>query len=314
MGCGASSGLAANPQDNVEVKGALTSSKLSDYEYEKTLGAGNFGEVHKVKHKGTNLICAMKLVRRRPGAKRASLEKEKLESKILESMSHPFIVHLYKTFRTEDEFFIVMEFLEGGELHQHLKKSGRFTNDQVKFYASESVLALEYLHKKCFAYRDLKPENIVIDKNGHVMFTDFGLAKHVDKGQKTYSFCGTPEYIAPEIITSEGHNHMVDWWSFGILIFEMLCGFPPFRAKDTETTYKLIRDAKVDYPKHIEPASKALIDKLLIPMQTERLGADGDSEQVKKHKFFRGTDWAAMIIRQVPPPKMSAKRLTVHEK
>jgi len=305
MGCGASTALTANPADNVEVKEALRKSKLSDFEYEKTLGAGNFGEVHRVKHKGTNLVCAMKLVRRRPGAKRSSLEKEKLESKILESMSHPFIVHLYKTFRTEEEFFIVMELLSGGELHQHLKKAGRFQLQQVKFYSSEVVLALEYLHKKCFAYRDLKPENMVIDSEGHVMLTDFGLAKHVDKGQKTYSFCGTPEYIAPEIITNEGHNIFVDWWAFGILIFEMLCGFPPFRSAQAETTYKLIRDAKVEYPKHLESSSKDLIGKLLNPQQLERLGSDDQgSEAVKKTKFFRGTDWAALIIRQVKPPKL----------
>lgn len=293
-----------NPQDNLEVKEALKSSKLNDYEFQKILGAGNFGEVHRVKHKGSNLVCAMKLVKRRPGSKRSSLEKEKLESKILESLTHPFIVHLYKTFRTDEEFFIVMELLEGGELHQHLKKAGRFTKAQVQFYNAEVCLALEYLHKKSLAYRDLKPENMVIHKDGHVMLTDFGLAKHVEKGQKTYSFCGTPEYICPEIINSDGHNQLVDWWAFGILCFEMLCGFPPFRAEKAETTYKLIRDAKVEYPKHMDAASKDLIGKLLVVSPAERLGSDGGAEQVKKHKFFRGIDWFAMISRQVPAPKL----------
>lgn len=168
------------------MRAALKNSKLSDYTYMKQLGAGNFGEVHRVCEKNSKLEAAMKIVRRRPGSKRSSIEKEKLESKILESMTHPFIVHLYKTFRTDEEFFIVMELLEGGELHQHLKKAGRFSVLQTKFYCSEVCLALEYLHKKGFAYRDLKPENMVIHKDGHVMLTDFGLAKHVDKGQKTY--------------------------------------------------------------------------------------------------------------------------------
>lgn len=303
MGCGTSA-VTANPQDNIEVKESLRRSKLVDYEYQTTLGAGNFGEVHKVKHKGTNLVVALKLVKRKPGQKRASLEKEKLESKILESMSHPFIVHLYKTFRTEEEFYIVMEYLEGGELHQHMKRVGRFTMKQVQFYVSEVALALEYLHKKSIAYRDMKPENMVIHVDGNLMLTDFGLAKHVDKGCKTYSFCGTPEYIAPEIITSEGHNQMVDWWAFGILTFEMLCGFPPFRSDKPEATYKMIREARVDYPKHMDTPSKDLVGKLLVPDLATRLGADGGAEQVKRHKFFRGIDWNALISRQVPAPKL----------
>jgi len=303
MGCGASA-VATNPQDNIAVKEDLKKAKLSDFEFVSKLGKGSFGEVHKVKHKGTQLVCAMKLVRRKPGAKRASLEKEKLESRILESMSHPFIVHLYKTYRTDEEFFIVMEFLEGGELHQHLKRVGRFTLAVAKFYSAQTILALEYLHKKSIAYRDLKPENIVIDKEGHAMLTDFGLAKHVEKGQKTYSFCGTPEYICPEIISNEGHNQLVDWWACGILIFEMLCGFPPFRAPKAEATYKLIRDAKVEFPKHIEAASKDILGKLIVADQNARLGIDGGAEQVKKHKFFRGVDWFAMISRKVPAPKI----------
>jgi len=204
---------------------------------------------------------------------------------------------------------IVMEYLEGGELHQHQKRIGRFTLPQTKFYVSEVCLALEYLHKKSIAYRDLKPENMVIHKDGHVMLTDFGLAKHVEKGQKTYSFCGTPEYICPEIINSDGHNQLVDWWAFGILTYEMLCGFPPFRSEKSEATYKLIRDARVDYPKHMDAASKDLIGKLLVPSTTDRLGAGGKdatagAEQVKKHKFFRGTDWFAIISRGVAAPKL----------
>lgn len=303
MGCGASAGIATNPQDNIEVKEALKKSKVSEFEFIKRLGAGNFGEVQQVKHSKTKLVCAMKIVKRRPG-KRVSLEKEKLESKILESMSHPFIVHLYKTFRTDEEFFIVMEFLEGGELHQHLKKAGRFTKPQVQFFVSEVALALEYLHKKAIAYRDIKPENMVIHKDGHVMLTDFGLAKHIEKGQKSYSFCGTPEYICPEIINSDGHNQMVDWWAFGILVFEMLCGFPPFRSDKPEVTYKMIKDAKIDYPKHMDAASKDLVGKLVMPNPNDRIGIEGGAEQVKKHKFFRGIDWAAMITRGVAPPKL----------
>jgi len=185
-------------RDNVAVKNDLSKSSLQDFQYEKTLGAGNFGEVHRVKHKSSGVAVAMKIVKRRGKSKRSE-EKDRQESKVLESMNHPFIVHLYKTFRTEQEYFIVMELLSGGEVHQHLKKAGRFSHAHVKFYCSEVCLALEYLHKKNIIYRDLKPENLVINSDGHTVLTDMGLAKHVNirEGGRAFSFCGTPEYLSP---------------------------------------------------------------------------------------------------------------------
>jgi len=214
-------------------------------------------------------------------------------------------VHLYKTFRTEEEYFIVMELLSGGELHQRLKKAGRFTPPQVKFYASEVCLALEYLHKKNIIYRDLKPENLVVNADGHVVLTDFGLAKHVaiSEGARAFSFCGTPEYISPEMIQNEGHNHGVDWWAFGVLIYEMLCGFPPFRGESTDATYKLIMAGKLDPPKHMEAGAVDICTRLL-QRQDKRAGKD-DAKEVKNTKFFRGVDWVATIAKQNAPPTVS---------
>lgn len=290
-------------RDNVAVKNDLSKASLQDFQYEKTLGAGNFGEVHRVKHNGSGVAVAMKIVKRRGKSKRSE-EKDRQESKVLESMNHPFIVHLYKTFRTEQEYFIVMELLSGGEVHQHLKKAGRFSHAHVKFYCSEVCLALEYLHKKNIIYRDLKPENLVINSDGHTVLTDMGLAKHVNirEGGRAFSFCGTPEYLSPEMIQNEGHNHGVDWWAFAVLIFEMLCGHPPFRGDSTDATYKLILAGKFDCPKHLEPGSVDIVTKLLVK-QDKRAGKD-DPKEVKNTKFFRGVDWVALIAKQVAPPKL----------
>lgn len=320
MGSGCCGGGARiNPLDNIAAKADLRTSKLEDFEKEEKLGKGHFGEVHRVRHKGTGLVCAMKTVKRRKCSSKTSeaerkrrAEKDKLETKILESMSHPFIVHLYKTFRSDEKLFIIMECLQGGELYVHLKKYGRFTLAMVKFYSAEICIAQEYLHRKSIVYRDLKPENVVVDSGGHAVLTDFGLAKHVEYGseQKTYTFCGTPEYISPEIINNEGHNHTSDWWSFGVLIYEMLCGFSPFKADNDDATYKMIRnvDAAIGgmtFPKHVDAGTKDIVSKLLTLRVADRLGA-GSAEEVKKHKFYRGMDWFALVSRQVIPPKLAS--------
>jgi len=305
-----------NPTDKVAAKQDLRSSKLDHFDKEEMLGKGHFGEVHRVRHVPTGLICALKTVKRRSSSsktsdaeKRRRAEKDKLETKILEAMSHPFIVHLYKTFRTEDKLYIVMECLNGGELYKHLKKYGRFTQQMVKFYSAEVCLALEYLHKKNIVYRDLKPENVVINE-GHAIMTDFGLAKHLDyeNAGKTYTFCGTPEYISPEIINNDGHNHRTDWWSFGVLVYEMLCGYSPFKADNEDVTYKLIRGAHspvngITYPVYIDTGAKDMMQKLLMIDVAERLG-NGGAEEVKKHKFYRGMDWYALISKQLAGPKL----------
>lgn len=315
MGCGAPGRV--NPVDNLAAKDNLANSKLQDFEKEEKLGQGHFGEVHRVRHKGTGLVCAMKTVKRRKVSSKASeqekrrrAEKDKLEAKILESMSHPFIVHLYKTFRNDEKLYIIMECLHGGELYGHLKKYGRFTLSVVKFYSAEILIAQEYLHKKSIVYRDMKPENVVVDSGGHVVLTDFGLAKHVEFGseKKTYTFCGTPEYISPEIVNNEGYNHTSDWWSFGVLIYEMLCGFSPFRADNEDAIYKSIRAVHsaaggLTFPKHVDAGTKDIISKLLTINVASRLGTRG-ADDIKKHKFYRGMDWFALISRQVVPPKL----------
>lgn len=193
---------------------------------------------------------------------------------------------------------MLQEYVIGGELFRHLRKSGRFSNDTARFYAAEIVLALEYLHSKDIIYRDLKPENILLDHRGYIKITDFGFAKKVV--DRTWTLCGTPEYLAPEIIQSKGHSKSVDWWSLGILIFEMMAGYPPFYDDNHFGIYEHILGGKVQYPSYFENAAKDLLKKLLIIDRTKRLGnLKGGAEDVKKHKWFRGTDWHGLLTKTV---------------
>lgn len=204
----------------------------------------------------------------------------------------------YCTFQDHENLFMLQEYVIGGELFRHLRKSGRFPNDTARFYAAEIVLALEYLHSKDIIYRDLKPENILLDHRGYIKITDFGFAKKVI--DRTWTLCGTPEYLAPEIIQSKGHSKSVDWWSLGILIFEMMAGYPPFYDDNHFGIYEHILGGKVQYPSYFENAGKDLLKKLLVIDRTKRLGnMKGGAQDVKKHKWFRNTDWHALLNKTV---------------
>jgi len=197
-----------------------------------------------------------------------------------------------------------MPFLSGGELFQHLKKRRIFEEDKVRFYATQIALALEHLHSFGIVYRDLKPENIMMDEDGYLKLADFGMAKHLKEGEKTMSFCGTPEYLAPEVIIGEGHNRVVDWWSFGILLFEMLCGIPPFYNENVDRMYELIKLAEVRFPKKIKVSSEAqdLITKLLDKNPNTRLGAKDGLKEFKKHSFFSKIDFDLILQKKINAP------------
>ena len=170
----------------------------------------------------------------------------------------------------------------------HLRKARTFSEEKVRFYGAQIALALEYLHKKGIIYRDLKPENILMDENGYLKLADFGMAKKLNDNEKAMSFCGTPEYLAPEIITMEGHDKMADWWSFGILLFEMLCGIPPFYVENLDKMYEMIQNSAVKFPKRITLSNEAkdIIQKLLEKNPKKRLGAQKGLEEIKNHPFF----------------------------
>lgn len=268
-----------------------------------TLGTGTFGRVRIVtyEHKGQKLYFALKMLKKSEIIRLKQVEHIKQEKGILTRISHPFIVNLFAAFQDHKDLYMLMEYVIGGELFSQLRKVGRFSNETSLFYTCEIVLALAYLHSKNFVYRDLKPENLLIDRNGHIKITDFGFAKQVE--DRTWTLCGTPEYLAPEIIQSKGHGKAVDWWAIGILIFEMLAGYPPFYDENPFGIYQKILAGKIEFPRHFDQNARDLVRKLLTADRTKRFGClRAGAEDIKRHKWFKGKDWDLALERQLKPP------------
>ncbi len=274
---------------------------IEDFNLLKVLGRGAFGKVMLVEKKDTKEIYALKSLRKDEVIDKEQIEHTKTEKMILEHANHPFLVNLLYAFQTPEKIFFVMQFMKGGELFQHLRNSKQFDEPRSKFYASQILLALGHLHSMDIVYRDLKPENILMDDHGNVCLTDFGMAKIIRKNEASMSFCGTPEYLAPEIITGEGHNKAADWWSYGILIFEMLFGLPPFYSQNQNTMFQLIRDADVRFPTkpEISEEVKDLILKLLNKDQKKRLGSKEDFNEIQIHPWFKDIKWADIEKKEV---------------
>lgn len=279
--------------------------RIDDFEISTTLGTGTFGRVRQVKLKGdpTHTVYALKMLKKTEILRLNQVDHIKSEKAILEEISHPFLVNLKSSFQDPKYIYMLFEYISGGELFSRLRKDGRFSNDVALFYGCEILLAIQYLHKKEIVYRDLKPENLLIDKFGHIKITDFGFAKRIEN-DRTYTLCGTPEYLAPEIIKGSkvGYGKSVDWWALGILIFEMLSGYPPFYDNEPVGIYKKIIAGIIEFPRFFDVKAKDVIRKLLNPEYTFRLGVNDDGESVKKHKWFRGVDWDMVFGREIPSP------------
>jgi len=275
----------------VKLEGPL---QLSDFEEGVTLGTGSFGRVKFCVHKTTETIWAIKMLKKSEVVRLQQVEHMLSEKAILQEMDHPFIVRMTATFQDPRYLYMVLEYIIGGEFFSHLRKAGRFENNFAKFYAAHITLVFEYLHKQDIIYRDLKPENLLLEKNGYLKITDFGFAKKVQF--KTYTLCGTPEYIAPEVLLNKGHGRGVDWWTLGILIYEMLCGQPPFVDDDPMGIYQQILAGTVTFPRFIDRNAKSLIKKLLTADLTKRFGClKHGAEDVKKHKWYTGFNFDDLI-------------------
>ncbi|KIS72184.1 putative serine/threonine protein kinase [Mycosarcoma maydis] len=277
-----------------------------DFEYLKLIGRGTFGRVFQVRKKDTKRIYAMKVLSKREIALKKEVTHTMGERKILEkSLDCPFLVGLKFSFQSATELYFVTDYKSGGELFWHLQREGRFTEERARFYIAELVLALEHLHKYDIVYRDLKPENILLDATGHVALCDFGLSKpDLGAGQLTNTFCGTTEYLAPEVLLDEsGYSKLVDFWSLGVLLFEMCCGWSPFYAEDTQQMYRNICFGKIKFPRGaIGDDGKQFVKGLLNRNPRHRLGAQRDAQDLKEHPFFKDIDFDALSKKQLTPP------------
>lgn len=291
--------------DSFLQKTPISAPRLDSFKMIKVVGKGSFGKVFLVREHKTREMFALKVLRKDNIIKRNQVEHTRTERSVLGYVKHPFIVGLKMAFQSKDKLYFVLDYCAGGELFFHLSKVGKFSESRAAFYAAEIVLALEYIHQLDIVYRDLKPENVLLDARGHVRLTDFGLSKEgiTNSSSGANSFCGTPEYLAPEILNRQGHGRAVDWWSLGALLYEMLTGLPPFYCRDREKLFEKIRRGHLDYPRSLSARSQSLLMGLLTKDPTKRLGSGtDDAAPIKNHAFFADTNWIGLTKGEIAPP------------
>ncbi|SMQ51355.1 unnamed protein product [Zymoseptoria tritici ST99CH_3D7] len=285
------------------VENTQRSLKVEDFELLKVVGKGSFGKVMQVMKKDTSRIYALKTIRKQHIISRSEVAHTLAERSVLAQINNPFIAPLKFSFQSPDKLYLVLAFVNGGELFYHLQKEQRFDINRSRFYAAELLCALECLHGFGVIYRDLKPENILVDYVGHIALCDFGLCKLDMKDEdKTNTFCGTPEYLAPELLHGQGYTKAVDWWTLGVLLYEMLTGLPPFYDENTNEMYRKILSEPLHFPgpEVVPPAARDLLTKLLDRDATRRLGTNGAAE-IKAHPFFHSIDWRKLLDRKYEP-------------
>ncbi|XP_069062490.1 protein kinase C delta type isoform X2 [Pleurodeles waltl] len=274
---------------------------IENFTFHKVLGKGSFGKVILAELKGKNEFFAIKALKKDVVLIDDDVECTMVEKRVLAlAWDNPFLTHIYCSFQTKDHLFFVMEFLNGGDLMFHIQDKGRFDLFRATFYAAEIVCGLQFLHSRGIIYRDLKLDNVMLDKDGHIKIADFGMCKeNVSADNKATTFCGTPDYIAPEILQGLKYTFSVDWWSFGVLLYEMLIGQSPFHGDDEDELFESIRLDTPHYPRWITKESKDILEKLFERDPLKRLGITGN---IKLHPFFKTINWTALEKREVDPP------------
>ncbi|WFD42175.1 non-specific serine/threonine protein kinase [Malassezia psittaci] len=278
---------------------------IESFELLKVIGKGSFGKVMQVRKRDTNRVYAMKIIRKAHIISRSEVTHTLAERTVLAQVNSPFIVPLKFSFQSPDKLYLGLAFVNGGELFHYLQKEGRFSEERARFYTAELFCALEHLHDFNVIYRDLKPENILLDYTGHIALCDFGLCKlNMGDQETTHTFCGTPEYLAPELLLGQGYTKSVDWWTLGVLLYEMLAGLPPFYSEDVNEMYRKILHDPLTFPPDFQPDARDLLARLLHREAPKRLGygAHGATD-IKNHPFFtKHIDWVQLLAKKVQPP------------
>lgn len=279
--------------------------KPSDFVALKVLGEGAYGKVFLVKEKTTGRLFAQKQLKKASMiVEEKKIQQSKTERSILESVRHPYIVRLFYALQDSQKLYLILEYAQGGELFTHLAMERMFSEDVASFYVAEILLALHHLHVNVgVIYRDLKPENCLLDAEGHLVLTDFGLSK-VTAEEQCRTFLGTPEYMAPEVLAGKEYDYSVDWWSLGIIIFELLTGNTPYRSNNHQQLLEKITKTKLRLPYYLSADAKDLLLRLLKKEPKKRLVGHKDIDIFKKHRFFRKIDWKKLEQRHpdiIPP-------------
>eukprot|EP00117_Sycon_ciliatum_P024569 scpid30854/ scgid1514/ Protein kinase C alpha type len=278
---------------------------LDDFKIVQVLGKGSFGKVVLAEFKHTDEVYAIKILKKDVIVVEDDVDCTMTERNVLALKAKPpFLTAMHSSFQTKERLYLVMEFVNGGDLMFHIQQRGRFKEAAVVFYSAEICIGLWYLHKHGIFYRDLKLDNIMLDQDGHVKITDFGMCKEGMKlGQMTNTFCGTPEYMAPEIVQYERYDSSVDWWALGAVIYELLCGQPPFEGDDEDEVVGKIIEGNIIFPRHISEEAKSICEQFMKKSPKARLGAGmNGQDDIKSHPFYHTMDWTKLMSREMPPP------------
>ncbi|XP_076009986.1 serine/threonine-protein kinase Sgk2b [Genypterus blacodes] len=278
--------------------------KPSDFDYLKVIGKGSFGKVLLARHRKRGSYYAVKVLQKQIIVNRKEQKHVMVErSVLLKGLQHPFLVGLHFSFQTPNTLYFVLDYVNGGELFYHLQREVSFPEPRAAFYAAEMALALGYLHSLNIVYRDLKPENILLNSEGHVMLTDFGLCKEgVALGGTMETFCGTPEYLAPEVLQGHSYSPGVDWWGLGTVLFEMLFGLPPFYSRNKAEMFEKILHAPLMLRSGVSQDAGSLLAGLLERDCSKRLGSNRDVAELQEHSFFASLNWDDLLAKKVTPP------------
>lgn len=287
---------------------------LDDFDLLRVIGRGSYAKVFLAEYKRTGKTYAMKVIKKSSVNDDEDIDWVQTEKHVFEqATNHPFLVGLHSCFQTESRLFFVIEYLSGGDLMYHMQRKRRLPEDHARFYSAEICLALDFLHLRGIIYRDLKLDNVLLDSEGHIKLTDYGMCKEGLKvGEQTSTFCGTPNYIAPEMLRGESYDFSVDWWALGVLCFEMMAGRSPFEINENPSEnpdlntedhlFQVILEKPIRIPRNLSAKANSLLKGFLQKNPADRLGSVSGLKEIEQHFFYNGIDWKLLEQRMVQPP------------